>query len=897
MSKEKTAKIIVVMPKIRSREFEEQTTAVSLFTSTALPKSLRPGQARSPFDDTADVTKTSSSDTETTPEDGESIGGLEYIVPRRPSRQAPSSPSDELVARSHRDLGVLAAKHNVYEDIANKSLPPEGSEWMIKRLEKRADERLQRTYVEGVPLNQVFESAMVLDVGLTFLPGADKPQVTRIEQQDMAGQEPEQKDANWRVNTAGSLLVNFDVSADLSIVQVDQTAKIVEKVKSRLQKRDTLFPDQRKSLTIRGRPYEAVTIDSERVKIVRDLRGRPWDVQSTLIEVDGGSLLNLIVNCRHLIANGGPDMTFDETSMLLETMIEDARRLCVRSPILFRMSTRAKIINSKNTRYGVDHKPMFQTLTTSKGIKEIISLSASYYNSLDPAGEADSAQKYIRPRFLQMIVLLLSLLNDDDLDEISEFLEATYKLKADRRHLEMLFLKVIPLLSINSKVFLNALVPAFEGFSLKNDEEHIRSHSWNVFIQRTLEEGYLLPGGVADLGRDNFSWIVKWPDDGFKSTSVFSNLQYVGRLRTINDIPPIEFHPESSLSELTVILTNGNKYTIGATDLEQITCLTPGTYTVNEAGPGGKRFDLIIEEYPINGDLHDAIKNINIIIHQLNAHLANPRKYGTIKGRILGRSMSESFLNEFKGSGKLTKNIARLNNDILATAYKVEGRKFTRTDSVRNMTRDLQQLQHLIKYIERRTTDLDYRPSNDHKQSLKQALESVKDLVGRADVTRHAVGDADEMSDEPIARCLYPGGGEVTEKSVWSNYTAWYTQFTIDQGFLHIEGKTATVSKVSWLSEVNIEVGLSGHAIKYFVTPLKPVEEGCRNDEVRIGDIAILAGQYMIIAEIPENYKHPSEGILMTNYLRVTNVEEQYRSRRGQNRRPEANATVLNLLR
>lgn len=897
MSKEDTAKIIVVMPKIRSREFEEQNTAVSLFTTTGLPKSLRPGQARSPFEDSADVTKTSSSDTETTPEDGESIGGLEYIVPRRPSRQAPSSPSDELVARSHRDLGVLAAKHNVYEDIANKSLPPEGSEWMIKRLEKRADERLQRTYVEGVPLNQVYESAMVLDVGLTFLPGADKPQVTRIEQQDMAGQEPEQKDANWRVNTAGSLLVNFDVSADLSIVQVDQTANIVAKVKSRLQKRDTLFPDQRKSLTIRGRPYEAVTIDSERVKIVRDLRGRPWDVQSTLIEVDGGSLLNLIVNCRHLIANGGPDMTFDETRMLLETMIEDARRLCVRSPILFRMSTRAKIISSKNTRYGVDHKPMFQTLTTSKGIKEIISLSASYYNSLDPAGEVDSAQKYIRPRFLQMIVLLLSLLNDDDLEEISEFLEATYKLKADRRHLEMLFLKVIPLLSINSKVFLNALVPAFEGFSLKNDEEHTRSHAWNVFIQRILEEGYLLPGGVADLGRDSFSWIVKWPDDGFKSTSVFSNLQYVGRLRTINDIPPIEFHPESSLSELTVILTNGNKYTIGATDLEQITCLTPGTYTVNEAGPGGKRFDLIIEEYPINGDLHDAIKNINIIIHQLNAHLANPRKYGTIKGRILGRSMSESFLNEFKGSGKLTKNIARLNNDILATAYKVEGRKFTRTDSVRNMTRDLQQLQHLIKYIERRTTDLDYRPSNDHKQSLKQALESVKDLVGRADVTRHAVGDADEMSDEPIARCLYPGGGEVTEKSIWSNYTAWYTQFTIDQGFLHIEGKTATVSKVSWLSDVNIEVGLTGHAIKYFVTPLQPVEEGCRNDEVRVDDIAILAGQYMIIAEIPENYNHASEGILMTNYLRVTNVEEQYRSRRGQNRRPEANATVLNLLR
>lgn len=348
------AKISVVMPKIRSREFEEQTMAVSPFTPNdlSIPKSLRPGQARKPFDETVEVTDVSSPDIETTAEDGESIGGpeyiedgesiggLEYIVPHRPARQAPSSPPDELVARSHRDLGVLAAKYNVYEDIANKSLPLDGSEWIITRLGNRADERLRRTYVEVVPLKQVFESAMVLDVGLTFLPGADKPQVTRLEQQDMAGQEPDQKDANWRVNTAGSLLVNFDVSADLSIVQIDQTAKIVKKGNSRLQKRDVLFPDLRNSLTIRGRPCEAVTIDSERVKIVRDLRGHPWDVQCTLIEVDGGSLLNLIVNCRHLIANGGPDMT--------ETVIEDARRLCMRSPILFRMSTRAKIINSKH---------------------------------------------------------------------------------------------------------------------------------------------------------------------------------------------------------------------------------------------------------------------------------------------------------------------------------------------------------------------------------------------------------------------------------------------------------------------------------------------------------------------------------------------------------------------
>ncbi len=103
-------------------------------------------------------------------------------------------------------------------------------------------------------------------------------------------------------------------------------------------------------------------------------------------------------------------MTFKETKELLETMTEDARRLCIPSAILFQMSTRAKIVSSDNTRYGSDHGPMFCPLTTSKGIKEIISLSSSYYNSLDPTGEDDTTQQFIRPRFLQLMVLVCASL-------------------------------------------------------------------------------------------------------------------------------------------------------------------------------------------------------------------------------------------------------------------------------------------------------------------------------------------------------------------------------------------------------------------------------------------------------------------------------------------------------
>jgi hypothetical protein len=87
----------------------------------------------------------------------------------------------------------MQANSQVWEDIANKLLPPEESELMLKRLEKRADEKVRRTYVEGVMMPDVDEHAPVPRIGLTFLPGADKPQVTRLEQISMAGQEPEQR--------------------------------------------------------------------------------------------------------------------------------------------------------------------------------------------------------------------------------------------------------------------------------------------------------------------------------------------------------------------------------------------------------------------------------------------------------------------------------------------------------------------------------------------------------------------------------------------------------------------------------------------------------------------------------------------------------------------------------
>jgi hypothetical protein len=236
----------------------------------------------------------------------------------------------------------------------------------------------------------------------------------------MTDEMPDQKLALWRLHTAGALLTNFSVRKDMTVHAVDNTAAVVDAYRRR-QSGEGLFVDPSvpsRALSHRRKPDRLVTIDSDNVHIVRDLSNKKWDLEAVLIEVDQSSLMSLISNYQQVIRRGGPDLPMAETLQLLDTMIEDARRLCIRSPVLFRMSTRKLIVASKNTRYGVDDGVMFKTLTTSAGIRNILELSASYYNSLPDSIQASSERQQIRaevrPRFLQMVVLLLALLNDSE---------------------------------------------------------------------------------------------------------------------------------------------------------------------------------------------------------------------------------------------------------------------------------------------------------------------------------------------------------------------------------------------------------------------------------------------------------------------------------------------------
>lgn len=265
-----------------------------------------------------------------------------------------------------RDHGLQHSKEHIYEQLANKQYPSDPSEFILRNFERSADGRVRATFYDGIRAREVSENAIEPKVGMTFMAGPNAAQVNQQEQIGMTQGSPDQKDAMWRVNTAGALLRNFEVDKDLSIIQSNNTSAAIAKARQRkslpdqkdstwrvntagvslknfevdkdlsnIQSDNTSaaiakahqwnvlpdgphFPSSSPSRAIvsRSRDDRTVTIDSENVHIVNDLGQSSWDLESTLIEVDGSSLTNLIVNYRHLIYRGGPSLTFAETVSL-----------------------------------------------------------------------------------------------------------------------------------------------------------------------------------------------------------------------------------------------------------------------------------------------------------------------------------------------------------------------------------------------------------------------------------------------------------------------------------------------------------------------------------------------------------------------------------------------------
>lgn len=335
-------------------------------------------------------------------------------------------------------------------------------------------------------------------------------------------------------------------------------------------------------------------------------------------------------------------------------------------------------------------------------------------------------------------------------------------------------------------------------------------------------------------------------------------------------------------------MTNGDEYTIGSSDLDKITCLTPGTYSVQEA-TDNRSYDLVVTEHHLNAELYEAMRKTNVIVRTLN-YLSTHNRKGLKK--VFARKVSEIvFLQECRGSGRVTKSTATLNQTMLAVAYKVEGRKIARRDAMRTMTHDIQEMNQLLGQIERRMGDLSSQFAE--KRPLRDVLEEVKTHVLIAEKTRQMISNSVDISDEPIAKVLYPGGIDPTSVHVWNDYKAWYTE---GDRRLHLDAVRSVIRTVVWLSDSSIEVTLEGRPVKYFLSPLVPVEEAVRDDEVTVGDIALLCGQYLVVAEIvAESGEGGEVEYSMINSLRIVSMEEQSSSRRRMNKSRGPDSKVLSI--
>src|SRR5436190_14667086 len=101
-------------------------------------------------------------------ESGEVSAGGKEIVCGTSSLTLNDAP---LIPHAHR--GPQYEKDRLYEDLALEQAPPDELEINIKNLEKRADEQVVATFVEGQQVPNVIDSAIVLDVEVTFMAGAD----------------------------------------------------------------------------------------------------------------------------------------------------------------------------------------------------------------------------------------------------------------------------------------------------------------------------------------------------------------------------------------------------------------------------------------------------------------------------------------------------------------------------------------------------------------------------------------------------------------------------------------------------------------------------------------------------------------------------------------------------
>jgi hypothetical protein len=248
-------------------------------------------------------------------------------------------------------------------------------------------------------------------------------------------------------------------------------------------------------------------------------------------------------------------------------------------------------------------------------------------------------------------------------------------------------------------------------------------------------------------------------------------------------------------------------------------------------------------------------------------------------------------------AGKITKHVARLGAHHLAASYKVKGYKVTKWDVAGHLNEDNQQILHIISQYRQHLSDTSLNLPMLEVKDMKTKLDKVEKLIEVSRGVRKFIWDETVIFNDPIIKVLRREGNDSIMSPEWQDYSAQllpqlpFAGFELNQSAYHcleITARRSTIRTLTWISPDVAEVTLADHGTTYFVAPLTPVAEIYADDQIRIGDVAVLIGYYLAIAE-PVHERSQEDMLFMMNCLRITStVEEKLPTLRGQHRQQTA---------
>jgi len=827
--------------------------------------------------------------------------------------------------------------------------------WFKDFMNRSPDAPFRKSFRRASMQDRIVDGAPEIRIGITFMGGADKPTVVDAELKRLENIKKLERTPEWKVYTGGTLLKKIHVGGNLEYRMKDDSAAIIHTFMVRNGRAEPR-PEPRsqsparpgtrlvKTNLIPGEPISraitqtsrdegdlTLTIDSTKVDLLHALPSDPtkYDLSCTLIEVDMFSMRGLMENYREIAQSGGRRLSTQECLQILDTMINDVRRLCTRSPRLFRMATRALIAQSNDIRYGVDFDSQWITITTSEGIRHLINQSAKYYLSLNDDPEEKAT---VRPKFLQMIVLLLSLINNNDLKSIKTTLESSFDLPGDRADVELLIMKVLPLGAANSTVFLRGLEDAYDPWHKATSYDYpFLQNIWTGFQVNVAKKGYLVPHATSPMGRHDqgqqtrinlqvlslddsdsdsdsesaaagpgreLTWMLGWGSDGIQSSTVLKDLQHDtllrdeagdgnrSSIRAVNVVPHLDITADEKDQNLQVeaVFTNQVAYRMHATMPDDISTMRKGDYAIIRV-TDRVGCTLEVREEVLNDHYISATKRMSYLISKAQSLFPDRGKSRNLFAVRDGPSTAglpqlsvpstaqRVWATIYPSDGSAAQRVA--------TAFKIDNKMVFQYDVVGEMTRIRGKLNATVQRIEaelgkfsgpRAKTEAERRQIQEGFNNFLRALQEVKAELAHAEVKLRALSDfqhAEEAAD-PIVKVVYPSiSAPVESQPSWAPYQT--DLFAEDNKSLVTSCARLTVKSVGPSpAEQTVRLGFKDCA---FALHVKPLSQGARQGlpEIPVSGSTMMWMGYFVV--LVKEVRKVAKGFEVVAFYRVQSQE------------------------